>query len=177
MKPWSRYSIQLWFLFYLRIEAICLIGQPKRGPARLTKNVETFAFMKSFDFENADPRSRNLHHKELLCEPPLPIPSFVSLVVLRRARTGIIAREQTYGDFRDRRKPTKMCNNLEIHMLFLMHSLSISPLSMICDWYARFYLVFSHCKSRICKWLPYAKQYPTHSLEHKNTAFPYLSTL
>ena len=50
---------------------VWVLGQLKRSPARLTKNGETIAVMTSFNLENADPMSRNLHQKEL-CEPTFP---------------------------------------------------------------------------------------------------------
>ena len=47
-------------------------GQLKRCSARLAKNGENFALMMTFDLENIDPKSLNLHQKEFLCKPTPP---------------------------------------------------------------------------------------------------------
>ena len=49
---------------------VWVLCQLKQSPARLTKNGEIFALMTSFDLENVDPRSRNLHQQKFLCGPP-----------------------------------------------------------------------------------------------------------
>ena len=53
----------------------------KQSAARLTKKCENFALMTSFDLEDVDLRSPNLHHKEFLCWSTHP-PSFVFLAFL-----------------------------------------------------------------------------------------------
>ena len=53
----------------------------KQSAASLTKKCENFALMTSFDLEDVDLASPNLHHKEFLCGPTHP-PSFVFLAFL-----------------------------------------------------------------------------------------------
>ena len=53
----------------------------------LKQKGENVAFMRSFDLENVDPNSRNLHQKEFLCGP-LPPPSLFQLFWEPRQKWG-----------------------------------------------------------------------------------------
>ena len=55
--------------------------QLRRSLARLAKNGENFALMTSFDLENVNPKSQNLHQKDFLCGSTHPH-SFVFLARL-----------------------------------------------------------------------------------------------
>ena len=68
----------------LQIEAICLSlgARPaKAKPCTFSKNGENFALMTSFDLENVDRRSHNLHRREFLGGLTYP-PSLVFLTFL-----------------------------------------------------------------------------------------------